>query len=513
MWMGHLEVEATTQVQGVTSKPSHINSLKFLGISPINLLEFAKERGALMVDYKFIDLPGIWQHKSVPISQLSEGTFVDGEGFDGSSIRGFQGIEESDMLLLPDAKTAFIDPYSKEATLSITCDVAVPGKSKERYHKDPRFIAQKAEQYLAETGIADVSYLGPELEFFIFDSIKYHHGQLSSGYELYTGESHLSSIESGENERGNLGHKIRPKEGYFPVSPADTHNDIRTDMVKTLEATGIHVETQHHEVAFAQAEIDMRFDSLTSIADKTMLYKYVIKNTAKNFGKTATFMPKPIFGDNGSGMHVHQSLWKGGENLFYDPNGYAELSELAMFYIGGMLEHANSLMAFCAPTTNSYKRLVPGYEAPVNIAFSQRNRSAAIRVPMYAQGEGNSKSKRIEFRPPDCAANPYIAFSAMLMAGIDGIQRKLDPVVLGYGPWDNKNIYHLSDEDRKKIKSVPGSLEESLDALKNDHQYLLKGNVFSKSLIEQWISYKIEAEVDPVRIRPHPYEMFLYYDA
>lgn len=512
--MAHLdELEISKQAVREKVRPAHVNSLKFEGRSIDSLMEFVSERGVLMIDYKFIDLPGLWQHKSVPIAQFSESTFVDGEGFDGSSIRGFQSIEESDMLLLPDPSTAFIDPFMKDPTLSLICDVAVPGAVKDRYHKDPRNVAQKAERYLIETGIADLSYWGPELEFFIFDSLKYHHGQLGSGYEIFTGESHLSSLEAEVNSRGNLGHKIRPKEGYFPVSPADTQNDIRAEMTKTLEATGIHVETQHHEVAFAQAEIDMRFDAMTTMADRAMLYKYVVKNVARNFGKTATFMPKPIFGDNGSGMHVHQSLWKGGKNLFFESGGYAELSQMAMFYIGGLLKHADSVLAFTSPTTNSYKRLVPGYEAPVNIAFSQKNRSAAIRVPMYAQGEKNAKSKRIEFRPPDATANPYLAFAAMLMAGLDGIQRKIDPIAEGYGPWDNKNIYKLTDEEKRKIKSVPGSLDDALAALEADHAYLLKGGVFGKDLISTWIEYKKEAEIDPVRIRPHPYEIYLYYDA
>ncbi|MFH1750447.1 MAG: type I glutamate--ammonia ligase [Candidatus Micrarchaeota archaeon] len=477
------------------------------------LVDFAGERGVLMVDFKFIDLPGTWQHKTVPIAQFSSDTFTDGEGFDGSSIRGFQGIEESDMLLIPDAKSAFIDPFCKETTLSITCDVIMPGALRDRYAKDPRHIAAKAERYLLESGIADNSYWGPELEFFIFDALKYHHGQLGTGYELFTSESHLSSFEADGDTSGNLGHKIRPKEGYFPVAPADTQNDLRTEMVKTLEATGVHVETQHHEVAFAQAEIDMRYDSLTTMADKSMLYKYVVKNVARKYGKTATFMPKPIFGDNGSGMHVHQSLWKAGKNIFYAAGGYAELSQTAMHYIGGLLSHADAVLAFTSPSTNSYKRLVPGYEAPVNIAFSQKNRSAAIRVPMYSQGERNAKSKRIEFRPPDATANPYLAFSAMLMAGLDGIHRKIDPIAEGFGPWDNKNIYKLGEEDRKRIKSVPGSLDKALEALEADHDFLLKGNVFTGELIRSWIDYKREAEVDPVRIRPHPYEMYLYYDA
>ncbi len=506
------ELELTSQVQRAAFKAPHVNSLKFMGATIDSLMDFAGERGVLMVDYKFIDLPGQWQHKTVPIAQFSQAVFTDGEGFDGSSIRGFQSIEESDMLLLPDPKTAFIDPFMKDSTLSITCDVAMPGVTKDRYHKDPRHVAQKAEQYLMGTGLADVSYWGPELEFFIFDALKYHHGQLGTGYEIFTGESHLSSPDIESHDKGNLGHKIRPKEGYFPVAPADTQNDIRAEMTKTLEATGIHVETQHHEVAFAQAEIDMRFDALTAMADKAMLYKYVVKNVARKFGKTATFMPKPIFGDNGSGMHVHQSLWKGGKNLFFDAAGYAELSQMAMHYIGGLLKHADAVLAFTSPTTNSYKRLVPGYEAPVNIAFSQRNRSAAIRVPMYTQGEKYARAKRIEFRPPDATANPYLAFSAMLMAGLDGIQRKIDPVAEGYGPWD-KNIYKLNEEDKKKIKSVPSSLDKALEALEADNSFLLKGNVFTKDLITTWVEYKREAEIDPVRIRPHPYEMYLYYDA
>ncbi len=509
--MGHMEVEIATQVKELKA-PSHINSHKFLGVTVDALMDFIQEKNAIMIDFRFIDLPGVWQHKTNPVSEFNEDVFNEGEGFDGSSIRGFQGIEDSDMLLIPDAKTAFIDPYSKETTLSLICDVVAPSKGMGRYQKDPRHIAQKAEAYLADSGFADISYWGPELEFFIFDSIKYSHGQLGAGYEIHTSESHLSSLDAEGNSKGNYGHKIRPKEGYFPVSPADTQNDLRTEMVKTMESTGIGVETQHHEVAFAQAEIDMRYDSLTSMADKSMLYKYIVKNTAKKYGKTATFMPKPIFGDNGSGMHVHQSLWKGGNNLFYDSNGYAELSQTALYYIGGLLKHADAVLAFTSPTTNSYKRLVPGYEAPVNIAFSQSNRSAAIRVPMYAQGEKSAKSKRIEFRSPDASSNPYLAFAAMLMAGLDGIQHKIDPIAEGYGPWD-VNIYNLSAEEKKKIRSVPSSLEAALQALENDHDFLLKGKVFTEELIRQWIDYKIEAEVNPVRIRPHPYEMYLYYDS
>ena len=474
------------------------------------VMQFAKDNGVKLVDFRFVDLPGVWQHKTVPLSELSEGTFQNGTGFDGSSIRGFQTIDESDMLLIPDASTAMVDPFMLDKTMSIVCDVLIPGAKKYRYSKDPRHIAFKAEEYLKTTGIADASYWGPELEFFIFDSVRYHHSQNGTAYEVDSEEGIWNSFDVEDGGR-NLGHKVRNKEGYFPVPPVDALQDIRSEMILTLISLGVNIETHHHEVATAgQGEIDMRFDTLTKMADNTLLQKYVVKNVAKKHNKTATFMPKPLFGDNGSGMHVHQSLWKEGKPIFYDEKGYAELSETALYYIGGLLEHASALMAFCAPSTNSYKRLVPGYEAPVNIGFSQRNRSAAIRIPMYGHGPAAAKSKRIEFRPPDPSCNPYLAFSAMLMAGLDGIQRKVDPVKKGYGPFDT-NIYKLSNEEKKKIKSVPGSLNDSLDALLADHEFLLKGGVFTKDIIEHWTELK-RGDVDDVRMRPHPYEFHLYYD-
>ncbi len=467
-----------------------------------------KSKKIKYVDYKFIDVPGIWQHKTHPISELEDDTFVNGSGFDGSSIRGFQGIEESDMLLVPDPETVFIDPFITEPTISLICDVKDP-RGMKNYAKDPRNIAKTAEKYLASTGIADTAYFGPELEFFIFDDVQYDvlTPYKGTGYSINSNEGIWNSNCSSQP---NLGHRVRFKEGYFPVPPTDSQVNIRNEMVGTMNDVGIYVELHHHEVATAgQAEIDMRFDSLVNMADKVMKYKYVVKNIAAKNGKTATFMPKPLFGDNGSGMHVHQSLWKSGKPLFFDKNGYGLLSKTALYYIGGLLSHADALMAFCAPSTNSYKRLVPGYEAPVNLVFSQRNRSAAVRIPMY---NDNPKAKRIEFRPPDGTANPYLAFAAMLMAGIDGIKNKIDPVAEGFGPMD-KNIYHLSDADKAKIKSVPGSLGESLAALEKDHKFLTKGDVFSDSFIHEWIDYKQTMEIDPVRIRTHPYELYLYYDA
>ncbi len=467
-----------------------------------------KSKKIKYVDYKFIDVPGIWQHKTHPISELEDDIFVSGSGFDGSSIRGFQGIEESDMLLVPDPETYFIDPFITEPTISLICDVKDP-RGMKNYAKDPRNIAKTAEKYLASTGIADTAFFGPELEFFIFDDVQYDvlTPYKGTGYSINSNEGIWNS---NDNSKPNMGHRVRFKEGYFPVPPTDSQVNIRNEMVGTMNDVGIYVELHHHEVATAgQAEIDMRFDSLVNMADKVMKYKYVVKNVAAKNGKTATFMPKPLFGDNGSGMHVHQSLWKGGKPLFFDKNGYGLLSKTALYYIGGLLSHADALMAFCAPSTNSYKRLVPGYEAPVNLVFSQRNRSAAVRIPMYNE---NPKSKRIEFRPPDGTSNPYLAFSAMLMAGIDGIKNKIDPVAEGFGPMD-KNIYHLSDADKAKIKSVPGSLGESLAALEKDHKFLTKGDVFSDSFIHEWIDYKQTMEIDPVRIRTHPYELYLYYDA
>jgi glutamine synthetase len=471
--------------------------------------DLVKKQKIKYVDYKFIDVPGTWQHKTHPIAEMDEDVFKYGTGFDGSSIRGFQGIEESDMLLIPDPATVFVDPFIKEKTISITCDVAEPDGFKP-YPNDPRYIAKKAEKYLIESGIADTSYMGPELEFFIFDHISFdvmnpHRGM---GYAIDSSEGIWNA--SLNNGTPNLGHRPRFKEGYFPVSPTDTQTDIRNEMVSTMGDIGLKIELHHHEVATAgQAEIGMRFDSLMNAADNSMKYKYVVKNVAHRNGKTATFMPKPMFGDNGSGMHVHQSLWKNGKPLFFDKNGYGLLSQTALYYIGGLLTHAPALLGFCAPSTNSYKRLVPGYEAPVNLVFSSRNRSAAVRIPMYSD---NPKTKRIEFRPPDATSNPYLAFAAMMMAGLDGIKNKIDPTKNGFGPI-NKNIYHLPEAEKAKIKSVPSSLTESLAALEKDHKFLTQGKVFSEAFIQNWIDSKIANEVDPVRIRTHPYEMYLYYDA
>jgi glutamine synthetase len=470
---------------------------------PSDILEFIKKNGVKMVDFRFVDVPGTWQHTSVPSGSVDEDALTAGIGFDGSSIRGFQSIHESDMVLKPDLETAHVDEFRAQPTLSLICDVFDPIKNGS-YDRDPRNIAHRAEAYLKSTGIGDTAYFGPEAEFFIFDSVAYENYPQSTGYAIDSEEGHWNSGESGP------GYTIRNKEGYYPLPPADHLMDIRSEMALELEKWGMEVEMQHHEVATAgQAEIDFRFGKLVDTADNLMTFKYVVKNVASRHGKTVTFMPKPLFGDNGSGMHVHQSIWKDGKPLFYDAKGYAECSEMMLHYIGGLLTHIDSLLAFCAPTTNSYKRLVPHYEAPVNVAFSARNRSAAIRIPMFFQG--NPKAKRLEFRPPDPTANPYLAFSALLCAGLDGIKRKIDPVKAGFGPLD-KNIYDLSPEDAAKIGTVPGSLRESLDALKKDHAYLTEGGVFSEDFIDQWIEYKHDKELKPVEIRPHPYEFYLYYD-
>jgi len=458
-------------------------------------LEWATETQARMVDLKFCDLLGTWQHVSLPIGAFEEEAFEEGLGFDGSSIRGWQGISESDMLLMPQAETAIIDPYAETPTLSLVCEIADP-ITKEPYGKDPRGVARRAEEYLRSTGIADTAYFGPECEFFVFDEVS---------YELASNRSHyfVDSIEGNWNSgKPGLGYTIREKEGYFPPAPHDTLSELRTQMVLTLERLGIPCEFHHHEVASGgQCEIDLRFQTLTRMADQVLIYKYVVKNSARLAGKTVTFMPKPIFGDNGSGMHCHQSLWKEGEPLFAEAGGYAGLSPLARSYVGGLLAHAPALLAFCAPTTNSYRRLVPGYEAPVNLVYSARNRSACIRVPMYSD---SPKSKRIEFRCPDPSANPYLAFSAMLLAGLDGIQKGLDPGA----PAD----YDLFEEADGSVPQVPGSLAEALDALERDHEFLLAGDVFSEELIRTWIDYKRETEVDVVRLRPHPAEFALYFD-
>ncbi len=469
-------------------------------MTPKEVVKFAREQGARMVDLKFMDYPGIWQHFTVPISQLEESSFEEGFGFDGSSIRGWQAIHASDMLVIPDVGTAVMDPFTETPTLSLICNIVDP-ITKEKYSRDPRNISQKAEAYLKSTGIADTAYFGPEAEFFIFDSIRYDFRE-NCGY--YYIDSVEGQWNTGADEKPNLGYKARYKEGYFPVPPTDSMADIRTEMVLTMEKVGIQVEAHHHEVATAgQAEIDMRFNTLTRMADSMMWYKYILKNVARKHGKTVTLMPKPVFNDNGSGMHTHQSLWKGGQPLFAG-NGYAGLSDLALWYIGGILKHAPALCALVAPTTNSYKRLVPGFEAPVNLAYSSRNRSAGIRIPMYSP---NPKTKRIEVRFPDNTCNGYLGFSAMLMAGLDGIQNKIDP-----GSPLDKDIYELGPEELKDVPSVPGSLEAALNALENDHEFMLKGDVFTQDAIDTWIDYKRKKEVDPVRLRPHPYEFVLYYD-
>lgn len=466
-----------------------------------------KSKGIKIVDLKFVDVRGVWQHASIPVGEFDENNISSGIGFDGSSIKGFQEIHESDMLLRPDINTVRLDPFTAIPTLSVLCDVFDPVKN-EFFSRDPRNVARKAEAYLRKSGVADTSFWGPEAEFFLFDHLSYSIDPYRNGYEI---DSREAPWNSGNNAEPNTAVTIRPKEGYYPVPPQDTLADIRSEMVITMDSWNIPVEMQHHEVAApGQCEIDMRFDSLTNMADKVLSYKYIVKNIAKKYGLVASFMPKPVFGDNGSGMHVHQSLWKGVKNLFYNEKGWAELSDTALYYIGGLLSHINSVLAFCAPTTNSYRRLVPHYEAPVNVAFSKRNRSAAVRIPMYFSGPKNARSKRIEFRPPDTSSNPYLAFSALLMAGIDGIKKKMDPRKLGFGPLD-KNIYDLPQEEAKRIKSVPGSLFEVMDALTKDNRYLQEGGVFTPDLIETWIGMKT-AEAKEVAIRPTPYEFYLYVD-
>jgi glutamine synthetase len=463
--------------------------------------QLAKEADIKIVDFKFVDLPGVWQHFSIPAEDLDEDLFEAGIGFDGSSIRGYQQIHESDMLLFADPETAYVDPNLEIPTLSLICNVKDP-VTLQSYSRDPRYIAQKAEIYLKGSGIADVSYWGPELEFYIFDDVRYDQ-TAQSGY--YFIDSDEGVWNTGRVETPNLGYKLRHKEGYFPVPPADTLQDIRSEVILEMKKMGVPVEVHHHEVGTAgQGEIDMKYSPLTKMADNVMYYKYIIRNVARKHKKVATFMPKPIFGDNGSGMHVHQSLWKGDTNLFYDEQGYGLVSKTAMHYIAGLLAHAPALLAFCAPTTNSYRRLVPGYEAPVNLAYSQRNRSAAVRIPVYSK---SPKTKRIEFRCPDPSTNPYLCFAAMLMAGLDGIAKGLDP-----GDPLDKDLYDLEPEEAAGIKSTPGSLGEVLDALEQDHDWLLRGDVFTADVIETWIKYKRERELAPVNLRPVPYEFFLYFD-
>jgi glutamine synthetase len=469
--------------------------------TPDDVKKLAKEAGVKIVDLRFIDLPGMWQHFSIPVEDLEDDLFSDGIGFDGSSIRGFQQIHESDMLLIADAETAVVDPVLQIPTMNIICDVQDP-ISRKPYSRDPRHVARKAEAYLKSTGIADTSYWGPEAEFYIFDSVRYDQTAHSGFYFVNSKEGIWNT---GREENPNLGYKLRHKEGYFPVPPSDQLQDIRSEIILALKDVGVKVEVHHHEVGTAgQCEIDMRFGSLTRMADNLLNYKYIVRMIARKHGMTATFMPKPLFGDNGSGMHVHQSLWKGNTNVFYDAKGYALLSQTAKYYIGGLLKHAPALLAIAAPTTNSYRRLVPGFEAPVNLAYSKRNRSAAVRIPVYST---SPKAKRIEFRCPDPSTNPYLCFSALLMAGLDGIENKIDP-----GEPLEKDLYDLEPKEAAKIKSTPGSLGEVLDALEKDHKFLLKGDVFTPDLIETWISYKRERELAPVNLRPVPYEFFLYYD-
>ncbi len=472
-------------------------------MTPNDVLRMIADKGIRMVDFKFTDVPGTWQHFSIPSRALDSSTFAEGIGFDGSSIRGFQQINESDMLLVPDPTTAILDPFTAEPTLSLICNVTQPGARRDPYSRDPRYIARKAEEYLKATGVADTAYFGPEAEFFIFDSVAYSANQNHQLALVETSEAHWASATPGP------GHLVRPKEGYFPVAPTDTLQDLRSQMVLNLEQVGIEVEAQHHEVATGgQSEIDLRFASLLRMADNVMTYKYIVKNTARVAGKTVTFMPKPIYGDNGSGMHVHQSLWQGERPLFADASGYAGLSRMGHHYIGGLLKHAPALLALAAPTTNSYRRLVPGFEAPVNLVFSQRNRSAAVRIPMYS---ASPKAKRIEFRPPDPTCNPYLTFAAMLLAGLDGIERGIEPESHGFGPID-RNIYELSAAEMAEIASVPGSLDDALDALEEDHSFLLAGDVFTRDLLEEYVALK-RVQAAEVRLRPAPLEFALYYDA
>jgi glutamine synthetase len=466
-----------------------------------DLTKYSKDNRLEFIDLKFTDVPGLWQHITIPIEELTEDLMIHGTGFDGSSIRGFQPINESDMLIKPDPETAFVDPFMADPTLSMICNVKDP-LTQIPYSRDPRNVAQKAERYLSSCGIADQVFFGPEPEFYIFDDIRFEQTPNSGFYKIDSKEGFWNTARE---EKPNLGYKPRFKEGYFPVPPTDSLHNLRAKMTKVMKEVGIEVLLHHHEVATAgQCEIGVRVNTLTNTADMLMKYKYVVKNVALANGKTVTFMPKPIFMDNGSGMHVHQSLWRGGRNLFYDTKGYAGISEMCRHYIGGILHHAPSLLAFTSPTTNSYRRLVPGYEAPINLVYSQRNRSACVRIPMYSPSE---KAKRIEFRCPDCSCNPYLALAAMLMAGLDGIENKIEPP-----PPIDEDIYELSAEEKKHIRATPGSLAEVLHNLEKDHAYLLKGGVFTDDLIEVWVEYKRKKEDDMIRLRPHPYEFAMYFD-
>ena len=483
------------------AKPKAKAKLKSSGASAVDkALALARDQQAQMVDFKFVDLPGIWQHFTIPVSMLEADVFEDGLGFDGSSIRGWQAINESDMLVLPDPDTALMDPFTEVPTLSLICSIQDP-ITRQDYARDPRGVAQRAQNYLRRTQIADMAVFGPEAEFFVFDDIRFDQQPHQAFYAIDSLEGRWNS---GTDEGPNLGYKPAYKGGYFPVPPTDSHHDLRVQMVQTMIDCGIEIELHHHEVGTGgQGEIDIRFCPLLVCGDRMMLYKYIVKNVARLHGKTATFMPKPLFEDNGTGMHTHQSLWKGDQPLFAG-SGYAGLSDMALHYIGGLLEHAPALLAFTNPTTNSYKRLVPGYEAPVNLAYSQRNRSASVRIPMYSP---SPKSKRVEFRCPDPSCNIYLALAAMLMAGLDGIERQIDP-----GDPLDKNLYDLSPEEKEGVPQTAGSLEESLDSLDADRDFLLQGDVFSDNLIDAWIDYKRTEEVDAIRLRPHPYEFSLYYD-
>lgn len=468
-------------------------------MDPKTILRFIVDEQVKFIDLRFTDLPGSWHHLTVPVTMFDETSFDSGIGFDGSSLRGWASIHESDMLLIPDPRRFWIDPFYEERTLCIVADVVDPA-TKEAYELDPRSVAARAEAFLRFTGIADNCYFGPEAEFFVFDNVSYHNNVNSAGYSFDSSEGIWNS---GRTE-GNLGYRVRHKGGYVPVPPADALHDLRSDIVQNLQSVGIEPEMHHHEVASGgQCEIDFRYSNLLSTADNVMLFKYIVKNTAFYYGKAATFMPKPMYGDNGSGMHCHQSLWKG-ETALFAGEAYGGMSNLALWYAGGILKHAAAVTALVAPTTNSFRRLVPGFEAPVNLAYSRRNRSAAIRIPTYSTAGG---AKRLEVRFPDCSCNPYLGFSAMMMAGLDGIQNKIDP-----GRPLDKDIYHLPPEELAEIPTLPASLDRALDALEADHSFLLKGGVFSEAIIERWIRYKRESEVDPVRMRPHPLEFEMYFD-
>ena len=465
-----------------------------------DVVKLIKDESVEVVDFRFMDFPGLWQHFSVPARTVDEDAIVEGLGFDGSSIRGWQTINESDMLVKPVAESGFVDPFMARKTLVLICNISDP-LTGEDYTRDPRNIARKAVNYLQSTGIADTAYFGPEAEFFVFDDVRFDQNEHEGYYHV---ESEEGRWNTGRDEQPNLGYKPRYKEGYFPVPPTDSLQDLRSEMMMTLEEIGVPIEAQHHEVATGgQGEIDLRFDDLVTMADNLLKYKYVVKNTARRYNKTATFMPKPIFEDNGSGMHTHMSFWKGGDNLFAG-DGYAGLSETALYAIGGILQHAGALIAITNPTTNSFKRLVPGFEAPVNLAYSRRNRSAAIRIPMYFS---SPKSKRIEFRCPDASSNPYLGFSAMVMAAIDGITNKIDP-----GDPLDRDLYDLPPEELAKVKTTPGSLRAALEALNADHEFLLKGDVFTEDVIETWVEYKMENEAMAIDLRPHPWEFAMYYD-